>query len=410
MKSAVQSKEIPCVLVLNNGSSSIKGALYQVLDKASSMSKGKASFLKLAAFKQSLTKAEAADLKKRKERARKCIDSLVEKDKNASRKIIVVAHRVVHGGEMDAPCLIDSKVLKKIKDLCEFAPLHNPGSLAVIEACREALPAVRQVACFDTAFHRSIKSSEAIYALPAALTQKYKLQRYGFHGINCAYITDKVKNFSLSIYGSGSGSGRHSKHLLICHLGAGASVTAVKDGKSVDNSMGFTPLDGLVMNTRAGHIDAGVVLYLMGKEKLSVPKMEELLNKDCGLMGLCGESDMRKIEEAAFGKIKNKSTQKALETLDLYHHRLRTVAGAMIASMGGLDTLVFTGGIGENSAAVRERLGADLAYLGLKLSASKNKSARAEKNELISTNASKVKVYVMAADEELEMASSALRV
>lgn len=394
MKSASPSREISCVLVLNNGSSSIKGALFEVQRKHGT--KSKPVFFRLAGFKQALTSAEAGNLEKRQARAKKCIDALVQQDKDADCKIIAVAHRVVHGGRLEAPCRIDDKVLKTIKALCEFAPLHNPGSLAVIEAARQALPTVPQIACFDTSFHRTIDDYEAVYALPAVLTQKYKLQRYGFHGINCAYIAGKIKELPAK---------NGNDHLLICHLGAGASLTAVKNGKSVDNSMGFTPLDGLVMNTRAGQIDAGVVLYLMGKEKLSANKMEDLLNHQSGLLGLCGKTDMRDIEKAAAGK--GPSAEKARQALALYHHRLRTIAGAMAASMGGLDTLVFTGGIGENSSTVRERLCQELAFLGVKISAAKNKRANAAKNELVSTAASKVKVYVMAADEELEMAYSA---
>lgn len=397
MKSAGPNREISCVLVLNNGSSSIKGALFQVQKRNGTKNKkGKPKLFRLAGFKQALTSAEAGNLEKRQARAKTCIDALVQEDKDADRKIIAVAHRVVHGGQLNAPCRIDSKVLKTIKALCEFAPLHNPGSLAVIEAARQALPTVPQIACFDTSFHRTIEDDEAVYALPAALTQKYKLERYGFHGINCAYITGKLKELT---------GKTESNHLLICHLGAGASLTAVKNGKSVDNSMGFTPLDGLVMNTRAGQIDAGVVLYLMGKEKLSANKMEDILNHESGLLGLCGKTDMREIEKAAAAK--GTLADNARQALTLYHHRLRTVAGAMTASMGGLDTLVFTGGIGENSSTVRERLCRDLAFLGVRVSTVKNENARAAKNELISTAASKVKVYVMAADEELEMAYSA---
>ncbi len=269
-------------------------------------------------------------------------------------EIAAVGHRTVHGGEEFASSVrIDEQVLQTIRDCSVFAPLHNPHNLRGIEVCMELLPGTPQVAVFDTAFHQTMPPTAYLYALPYSLYRKFKVRRYGFHGTSHRYVAHKAAEVL----------GRPIEELKIitCHLGNGASVAAVKHGRSVDTSMGFTPLEGLVMGTRCGDIDPALVLYIMEREGLSPEEMDELLNKRSGMLGLTELShDMREIEEKA-----REGDERCNLALDIYCHRIKKYIGAYAAVMGGVDAVVFTGGVGEKSDVVRRRVCRDMEFLGI---------------------------------------------
>ncbi|HNG73290.1 MAG TPA: acetate/propionate family kinase [Candidatus Obscuribacter sp.] len=403
------------VIVFNYGSSSLKAAVFQL------------PAARLCTFKMELkdlpplsdaegvtTQAETRESKAHRA-AILCLKEL-EKQLNLPLKAetCLVAHRIVHGGTNSRPLPIDDRVKDQIRELSEFAPLHNPGSLAVVQAAQAALPAVPHIACFDTAFHQTKAAEARYYGLPIALTRKLSIERYGFHGINAAHVTSEIQEFTKQ-------QGCPAR-LLICHLGAGASLTAVKDGESVDNTMGFTPLDGLIMNSRVGSIDPGALLYIMTKENLSPAQAEDFLNHDCGLKGLSGTSDLRELllKEAAGDKDCRLAWQ-------VYCYRLKLMAGAMIAAMGGLDAVAFTGGIGENSPPVRRSLINDLAYMGARLNHELNESPSASNSAPLKPNGTStgaaglkelnklkciaapnsIPIFIVPADEELAMVKMA---
>jgi acetate kinase len=262
----------------------------------------------------------------------------------------VVGHRVVHGGQrFRAPVRIDEEVLRELHDLTELAPLHQPKSLAGIEAVQRALPDVPAVACFDTAFHATLPDAAATYALPAVLRERFGLRRYGFHGLSHAYAARRAAELL--------GRAEHGFRVVTCHLGAGASLAAVRDGRSVDTTMGFTPLEGLVMATRSGSVDPGLVLWLLEHERMTEPQMADALEHESGLLGLAGTADMREVLA--------RDDETAKLALDVYLHRLRAGIAAMAAALDGLDALVFTGGVGENAPEVRRRAVDGLGFLGV---------------------------------------------
>lgn len=269
-------------------------------------------------------------------------------------EIAAVGHRTVHGGEaFSGSVKIEAAVIDSIRACAAFAPLHNPHNLQGIEACLRLLPGVPQVAVFDTAFHQTMPASSFLYALPYSLYERLGVRRYGFHGTSHLYVAGRAAE----------ALGRPIEELKIitCHLGNGASVTAVRGGKSVDTSMGFTPLEGLVMGTRCGDIDPALVLYLMEAEGLSPDEMDELLNKESGMLGLTGLShDMREIEERA-----RAGDERCRLALEIYCLRIKKYIGAYAAVMGGVDAVVFTGGVGENSDVVRRQVCSDMEYLGI---------------------------------------------
>ncbi|MBN1935444.1 MAG: acetate kinase [Anaerolineae bacterium] len=279
----------------------------------------------------------------------------VLKDKH---EIAAVGHRVVHGGESFAESVqIDDPVIRAIDECVAFAPLHNPANLLGIRVCMNLLPDTPQVAVFDTAFHQTMPASSYLYALPPKYYREYKVRRYGFHGTSHRYVSQKAAEVL----------GRPIEELKIitCHLGNGASIAAVQGGKSVDTSMGFTPLEGLVMGTRCGDIDPALVLYLMQQEGLTSQQMDDLLNKQSGVVGLTGGTqDMRDIEDGAQAGDENFDL-----VLNIYCHRIKKYIGAYAAVMGGVDAIVFTGGVGENSPVVRERVCKSLEYMGVKMDA-----------------------------------------
>lgn len=294
--------------------------------------------------------------------------------------------RFVHGGaDYTEPVPIDAAVTERLHALADLAPLHQPASLDALAEITGALPGVPAVACFDTAFHATLPDAAATYALPAEWRERFGLRRYGFHGLS----------FSYAVRRTGELLGTTPSRMVVCHLGSGASLCAVADGRSVDTTMGFTPLEGLVMASRAGSIDPGVPLWLI-KHGLSREDVDSALERDSGLRGLTGTGDMRRIRELA-----EERDVTALAALDVYHHRLRACAAAMTASLGGLDALVFTGGVGEHDPSVRMRLAEDLAHLGVSIDPDRN---AAGDTDLTSADAA-VRTLVINAREDIEIAA-----
>lgn len=306
-------------------------------------------------------------------------------------EVDAVGHRVVHGGEkFSKSALITKGVKEVIKDCFEIAPLHNPPNYSGIEACEAIFPGVPQVAVFDTAFHQTMKKEAYIYGLPYELYERYHIRKYGFHGTSHEFVSQRAADFLKKDI--------KKMKIITCHLGNGASITAVKNGLSVDTSMGLTPLEGLVMGTRTGDMDPAVVTFLMKKEHLTADEMDSLLNKKSGLKGISGISnDLREIKDAAAN-----GNSRAQFAIDIFCYRITKYIGSYAAAMGGLNAIVFTGGIGENAADVRAKVLAPLKFLGIRLDEIKNKSK--EKEKVISSVVSRVKVLVVPTNEELMIA------
>ena len=308
-----------------------------------------------------------------------------------------VGHRVVHGGTLyAAPVLITGEVRRRLESLTDLAPLHQPKSLAALDAVSEVLPSVPAVACFDTAFHATIGEAAATFALPAEWRTRWTLRRYGFHGLSHAYASRRAAELA--------GRSPDGLRVVTCHLGAGASLAAVQSGRSVDTTMGFTPLDGLVMATRSGSVDPGLVLWLEEHAHTPPAELAETLEYRSGLTGLAGTSDMREVlSRAAAGD------PRALLGREVYLHRLRALVAAMAAAMDGLDVIVFTGGVGENSAEIRSRAAAGLGFLGVRLDESRNalgKDARGGADDWdIGADGAPVRAFVIAAREDKEIAA-----
>ncbi len=313
-----------------------------------------------------------------------CLKSLEEID--------AVGHRVVHGGEkFKSSVFIDEEVKAELVRNIDLAPLHNPPNLKGIYAMEELIPGIPQVGVFDTAFHQSMEPHAYMYGIPYVLYKKYSIRRYGFHGTSHRYVSQRVCDIL--------GRDYNTQKIVTCHLGNGASVAAVKNGKSVDTSMGFTPVEGLIMGTRSGDLDIGIVTYIMEKEELGIRTVNSLFNKHSGMLGLTGlSSDMREIEKASA-----EGNEKASLALEMYNYRVKKYIGAYAAAMGGIDILVFTGGIGENADTTRLGSSSGLEYMGIEIDAEKNKTVRGDECE-ISTPASKVKVMVVPTNEELMIA------
>lgn len=305
-------------------------------------------------------------------------------------EIDAIGHRVVHGGESFSDSVLINERTKEILDsLAELAPLHNPANVTGIRAAEKIMPKKPQVAVFDTAFHSTIPPHGFLYAIPYSVYQRYKVRRYGFHGTSHKYVSQRVAEMM----------GRDIADLKIisCHLGNGASIAAIAGGKSVDTSMGFTPLEGLMMGTRSGDIDPGAIFYIMKKEDLSLHEIDSMLNKHSGLLGIAGVSDMRDIEKGI-----EEDDRLCKVAFDIYEYRIRKYIGSYVAAMNGVDAIVFTAGIGENTPALRRQLVSNLPYLGISIAEEQNKK-RGEDIE-ISTPDSKVKVFVIPTDEELVIA------
>jgi acetate kinase len=305
-------------------------------------------------------------------------------------QISAVGHRVVHGGEaFTNSVLIDDAVKRKLRDLFDIAPLHNPPNLTGILAAEAMLPGVPQVAVFDTAFHATIPRTAFLYALPYAMYKRHKIRRYGFHGTSHRYVAERVA--------INMGRPAHDLKLITCHLGNGASVAAIMHGESVDTSMGFTPLEGLIMGTRSGDVDPGVIPFIMSREELSVQDVTSMLNKHSGMQGISGISgDMRQIEEEMA-----KGDLRAREAFEMFEYRLRKQIGAYVAAMDGVDGIIFTGGIGENDRLLRKTVCQKLTYLGITLDSAAN-GGKGERR--ISGSDSRVEVWVIPTNEELVIA------
>ena len=319
----------------------------------------------------------------------------VIKDKS---EIDAVGHRVVHGGEkFPDSVLIDRDVMQVLRSCIELAPLHNPHNIRGINACTQILPGVPQVAVFDTAFHQKMPPFAYIYGIPYILYKKYRIRRYGFHGTSHFYVSRRAARIMKKP--------TEELRIITCHLGNGASMTAVKGGISVDTSMGFTPLEGLLMGTRSGDLDPAIILHVMAREELSLHEANTLLNKHSGMQGISGiSSDMRDI--VAESQKGNRSAQLAL---DVYCYRIRKYIGAYAAAMGGLDALVFTAGIGENSPVVRKKCCENLEFLGILIDDEKNEEVQKVEAE-IQTDDSRVKVLCIPTNEELVIALDTKRV
>lgn len=318
----------------------------------------------------------------------------VIKDKS---EIGAVGHRVVHGGEaFSKSVLINEEVMAEIRNCIDYAPLHNPPNLKGINAAKSLLPNIPQVGVFDTAFHQTMPNYAFLYGLPYTLYKRYGIRRYGFHGTSHRYVSERAAVMA--------GKPGEKLRIITAHLGNGASVAAVKFGKSVDTSMGFTPLEGLLMGTRCGDMDPAIILQIMNKEELTLNDANILLNKHSGLQGISGvSSDMREIEAEYEGNSRAKLAH------DMFTYRLKKYIGAYTAAMGGLDVLVFTGGIGENSDLVRSNTLTEMNYLGLILDEKKNKE-RSKSERDISSVDSKVKVFVIPTNEELVIARDTMRI
>ena len=308
------------------------------------------------------------------------------------KEIDAVGHRVVHGGEkFNKSVLINDEVIEKIKECYDVAPLHNPVNMAGIDALSELMPGVPQVAVFDTAFHQTMPAEAYMYALPYELYTKYSVRRFGFHGTSHRYVARRVCDFLGVPY--------ENQRIITCHIGNGGSITAVKDGKSIDTSMGLTPVEGLMMGTRVGDVDPGALTFIMDKEHLDTKQLSNLINKKSGVLGISGiSSDMRDIDAAIA-----EGNERAKLALDMYIYRIIKYIGAYTAVLNGVDIIVFTGGVGENQQPLRKAVCEHLSYLGVKIDDAVNASSRGEE-KVISAADSKVKVVVIPTDEELMIA------
>ena len=306
-------------------------------------------------------------------------------------EIDAVGHRVVHGGEkFNSSVLINDDVIAMLEECIQLAPLHNPPNLSGIYALSSILPDVPQVGAFDTAFHQTMPDHAYMYAIPYSLYTKHAIRRYGFHGTSHRYVSQRAREILAD---------RNIRKIITCHLGNGASVAAISDGKSVDTSMGLTPVEGLVMGTRCGDIDPGIVTYVMQCEDISRGAVNSLINKHSGLLGVSGvSSDMRELETASAN-----GNERAQLALRMFRYRVRKYIGAYAAAMGGVDVVVFTGGIGENSDNTRFEIAKDLEFLGLEFDQDKNAGVRGEE-KIISKDNSRVIAMIIPTDEELVIA------
>ena len=311
-------------------------------------------------------------------------------------EINAVGHRMVHGGEkFNKSVILNDAVLKAFEDCIDLAPLHNPANLKGVKAVSELMPGLPQVGVFDTAFHQTMPEKAYLYAIPYELYKEYGVRRYGFHGTSHRYVSQRVCEYL--------GVNAADKKIITCHIGNGGSVAAVDGGKCVDTSMGLTPLEGLMMGTRSGDIDGGAVTFIEKKLGLDADGMSALLNKKSGLLGVTGiSSDMREIDTAI-----EQGNKLAETALDMYNYRIKKYVGAYAAAMGGCDIIVFTAGVGENQAQMREVVCSNMEYMGVKIDVEKNKGIHGEE-AIISTPESKVTVCVIPTDEELMIATDTM--
>lgn len=383
------------IFVFNAGSSSIKYKLFHINQKVQVLAWGEVekiaeeeSFILLNEIKEKVNCAThkeglqliIAELKK----------TGILKDFSS---LNAIAHRVVHGGELFCePTVIDERVIEQIRDMIPLAPLHNPANLEGITAMQSLAPDIMQIAFFDTAFHQSMPATSFRYALPAYLYDELKIRRYGFHGISHQYLSKKSAQFLEKPL--------QNCNIITLHLGNGASVAAIKNGKSIETSMGFTPLEGLVMGSRSGDIDPGILLYLFEQHQYNGEKLDHLLNNKSGLKGLCGTNDMKEIIQNM-----RKGEENAKLAFDIFCQRVKQYIGAYIALLGNVDAIIFAGGIGFHSPEVREAVCSNMSRLGIVLDHKKNR----EDFTLIGDNGS-IKVLKIETDEEFEMANQSVQI
>ena len=394
------------ILVLNCGSSSIKYKLF-MMEKKEVIAQGiiekigmKGSFLKVTLPNGQKVILEGEILEHRAgieyilgvllSEKYGCIKSLNEID--------AVGHRVVHGGErFNTSVRITEEVIDMLNECIELAPLHNPPNLKGIYAIQELLPDTPQVSVFDTAFHQTMPDYAYMYGIPYSLYEKYGIRRYGFHGTSHRYVSKRACEFLNVPY--------EEQRIITAHIGNGGSLAAIKNGKSIDTSMGMTPVEGLIMGTRSGDVDPGVISYIMDKERMSAQGISTLVNKFSGVLGMSGvSSDMREIEAAI-----KEGNKRAKLALDAYNYRIKKYIGSYAAAMGGVDILVFTGGVGENQAVTRSYVCKNMAFMGIELDEELNASVRATE-VVISKPESKVKVVIIPTDEELTIAKDTVEI
>ncbi len=395
------------ILVLNSGSSSLKFQLFTKDDLTvlasglieqigDSNSAAQLSFTSSAGDEKELKRSDAiADHRQ----AITIMGEMLRESETLvdTNELAGIGHRVVHGGEaFHEPILINEAVIANIEELIPLAPLHNPANLTGIQVAREHVAQIPQVAVFDTAFHQSIPDHAYLYALPYSLYEEKKVRRYGFHGTSHGYVSKQAARYLDKPI--------EELNIITLHLGNGASVAAISGGKCIDTSMGLTPLEGLVMGTRSGDLDPAILFYLSRENNMDIDALDALLNKESGLKGICGENDMRTISEAA-----EQGDQQSKLALTIFCYRLKKYIGAYIAALGGVDCIVFTGGIGENSAIVRQMSCRDMEWLGLSIDEGKNSIRQKEILEIQAID-SKVRLLVIPTDEEHEIASQTLQV
>lgn len=394
------------ILVLNCGSSSIKYKLFEMKSKEIVAQGGiekigmKGSFLKLTLPDGQKVMLEGEILEHRAgieyilgvllSEKYGCISSLDE--------IIAVGHRVVHGGEkFNSSVLITDEVIEMLNECIELAPLHNPPNLKGIYAIQEFMPDTPQVSVFDTAFHQTMPDYAYMYGLPYSLYEKYGIRRYGFHGTSHRFVSKRACDFLDIPY--------EEQRIITAHIGNGGSITAIKNGVSIDTSMGMTPVEGLIMGTRSGDIDPGVISYIMEKENMGTKGISTLLNKFSGMLGISGvSSDMREIETAI-----NNGDERAILGMSTYCYRIKKYIGSYAAALGGVDVLVFTGGVGENQDIMRSAACEGMEFMGIELDLELNKSAQG-REMVISKPSSKVKVVIVPTDEELTIAKDTVEI
>jgi acetate kinase len=379
------------VLLLNAGSSGLKFSLIEA-DTAAVRAQGMADW----AGPTTRYRFEVADKRhgeevpwrRQADAVRRCLADLVATGVVARRSdIAAVGHRVVHGGDFTSVVRVTPEVRAKLAALAELAPLHNPPSLEALAAAEEELPSVPHIAVFDTAFHATMRVEARLYPVPQAWTQDWGIRRYGFHGLSHAYCAERAAEKF----------GRRASRLVICHLGHGCSATAVRDGRSIDTTMGFTPLEGLMMATRSGSLDPGAVLHVLERHRLSPEEVDAALNRQSGLLGVSGLSaDMRVVLEASA-----KGHEPARLAVTLYCHRVRQAIGALAVTLGGIDALIFTAGVGENAADIRGEICRGLECLGLHLDPTLNISNRPDTD--IATVDSPARILVIATREDVMM-------
>ncbi len=392
------------ILVINAGSSSLKYQFIHIEDKAV-LAKGQCERIGIAGSK--LTQkvpgrddvVREAPMKDHSDAIKMVIDALTDRESGVisdMKEIDAVGHRVVHGGEyFSESVLIDSMVKKAIEDCIDLAPLHNPPNLIGIEACEKIMPGTPQVAVFDTAFHQTMPPEAFLYPLPYDLYTKYKIRKYGFHGTSHKYVANRAAEML--------GKPIEDLKIVTMHLGNGSSITAVKNGKSVDTSMGFTPLAGVMMGTRCGQLDPAIVTFIMEKENKDIKEVNDLLNKESGVLGISGVSSyFRDLDKAAA-----EGNKRAQLALDMFNYSVKRYIGLYATVMGGLDAIVFTAGIGENTASIRKAITEGQEFLGIKIDEEKNK-VRGEERDISADDAT-VRTLVIPTDEEMMIAMDTAR-